>query len=85
MTYDVFGGTLNLAQFDSIYGDSNLTLNTKLPVCRTLVVSILLTCPNIRPLVSIRFLDAFHQKCLSWFLRIEYFWNYTEWVIGIFY
>jgi len=64
-----------------IWSDKRLTLDTKLRIYQTLVLSVLLYAADTWTLLSadVRTLDAFHQKCLRQPLGIRWYdrvWNY---------
>ena len=56
-----------------IWSNKRLILDTKLGVCQTLVLSVLLYAADTWTLLSadVRTVDAFHQKCLSRLLGIQ--------------
>jgi len=58
-----------------IWSDKRLTLDTKLRIYQTLVLSVLLYAADTWTLVSadVRTLDAFHQKCLRQLLGIRWY------------
>jgi len=58
-----------------IWSDKRLTLDTKLPIYQTLVLSVLLYTADTWTLLSadVRTLDAFHQKCLRQLLGIRWY------------
>jgi len=55
-----------------IWSDKRLTLDTKLRIHQTLVLSVLLYAADTWTLLSadVRTLDAFHQKCLKQLLEM---------------
>ena len=58
-----------------IWSDKRLTLDTKLLIYQTLVLSVLLYTADTWTLLSadVRTLDAFHQKCLRQLLGIRWY------------
>jgi len=58
-----------------IWSNKRLILDTKLGVCQTLVLSVLLYATDTWTLLlaDVRTLDAFHQKCLRQLLGIQWY------------
>jgi len=64
-----------ITSLKQIWSDKHLTLDTKLCIYQTLVLSMLLYAADTWTLLSadVRTLDAFHQKCLIQLLRIRWY------------